>query len=272
MIFLRNRIAQLKSPVVALISFLKAVLVASLLTPVCFVQASDFQIQPTALELNSNVKSGVLSVINNGNKKLNVQISVMEWTQDATGKDVYGETQDIVFFPKIMTVEPEEQRAIRIGLKGRSPLQERTYRIFIEEIPAPKKPSGEKPSEKIIAELTIAFRYAIPIFAKPVRLQERGIVEKLEMSRGAVKASIRNTGSIHIKLLKVKLRGKDTDGKELFSKEIAGWYVLQGMSRSYEAAVPREVCENLAKFEIVAEAENFNINGTLNVQKEMCTQ
>src|SRR5512147_671744 len=234
--------------------------------------ASNFSITPTSLDLSGSVKSGVFSVVNSAEEKLNCQIDLKEWSQDADGKDVYTEARDIVFFPKIMTVEPNEQRAVRIGIKGPPSLKEKTYRLFVEEIPSQKKQSDEKTAGKITAGLTIAFRYATPIFVKPVKPQESGVIEKVDMSKGVAKAAVRNKGNIHFKLLTVTFLGKATDGKELFSKEVAGWYLLHGMSRSFETPVPKEVCANLATIEVNAQAENFTINGTLNVQKKMCTE
>jgi fimbrial chaperone protein len=232
--------------------------------------ASNFSISPTSLELGGAVKSGVFSVINSGEDKLNCQIDVKEWSQDADGKDVYTDAADIVFFPKIMTVEPNEQRAIRIGIKGPPSLLEKTYRLFVEEIPSQKKVTDEKGAGKITAGLTIAFRYAAPIFVKPVRPQESASIEKTEMSKGVVRAIVKNTGNIHVKMLNVTFRGKGADGKELFSREVAGWYILHGLSRPYEAAVPQELCGDLATVVVTAQSENITINGILNVQKKMC--
>lgn len=236
----------------------------------CF--PANFSITPTSLDLSNGAKSGAFSVINSGNDKLNCQIEVKEWGQDADGKDVYTEAKDMVFFPKIMTVGPNEQRAIRIGVKGPPSLQEKTYRLFVEEIPSPKKATDEKSGGKITAGLTIAFRYAIPIFVRPVRQHESGSIEHVAMSKRTIKALIRNTGNIHFKLLGVTFRGKAADGKVLFSQEVAGWYVLHGLSRAYEVNVPGEFCPNLATVELTAQSENFNLNGTLNVHKGMCAQ
>ena len=233
---------------------------------------ANFSITPTSLDLSNGAKSGAFSVINSGNDKLNCQIEVKEWSQDANGKDVYTEARDMVYFPKIMTVNPNEQRAIRIGVKGAPSLQERTYRLFVEEIPSPKKAIDEKSEGKITAGLTIAFRYAIPIFVRPVRQHESGSIEQVDMLKGTIRALVRNTGNIHFKLLGVTFRGKAADGNVLFSQEVAGWYVLQGLSRAYEVNVPRELCANLATIELTAQSENFNLNGTLNVHKGMCTQ
>jgi fimbrial chaperone protein len=167
------------------------------LTPVIGL-AANFSVSPSALELSGSVKSGVFSVVNSGNKKLNCQLEVKDWSQDAAGKDVYTDAKDIVFFPKIMTVAPNDQRAVRIGIKGPPGKRERTYRLFVEEIPSQDRGQAGENAGKITAGLTIAFRYAVPIFVKTFKQQETAIIEKLELSMGVAWAVVKNTGNIHI--------------------------------------------------------------------------
>ena len=50
--------------------------------------SANFSINPTSLVLSGGVKSVAFSVINSGEDKLNCQIDVKEWSQDADGKDV----------------------------------------------------------------------------------------------------------------------------------------------------------------------------------------
>jgi len=234
--------------------------------------ASSYSVTPTSLDLSSSAKSGAFSVLNSGDGQLKCQIDVKEWSQDSEGKDVYTEAKDIVFFPKIMTVEVNEQRAIRIGVKGPPSQKERTYRIFVEEIPSQKKAPDLKAPGKIAAGLTIAFRYAVPIFVMPMKRQESSIIEKIELSKGMARTIIRNTGNVHIKLSTVAFRGKTVDGKELFVNEAGGWYVLNGMSRKYEATVPKEHCGDLAVIEVIARSESSTITGSLHVDAAMCAQ
>ena len=232
--------------------------------------SANFSINPTSLELSGNAKSGVFSVINSGAEKMNCQIELKEWAQDASGKDVYTDTKDIIFFPKIMTVEPNEQRAIRIGFKGPLGAKEKTYRLFVEEIPSQKKAADAQAPGKISAGLTIAFRFATPIFVKPTRPQESGRVESMNMSNGVVGAVIKNTGNVHFKLQNVIFRGTAVDGKELFSQDVSGWYILSGMARRYEVTVPKESCAGLAAIEVIAQAEAIALKEKLTVQRTMC--
>jgi len=251
-------------------------LAASLLFMSVFISpaiAGDFQIQPTTMDMGGSVKSGVFSVINNGSEKIDFQVSVKEWKQDEKGKDVYLDTREIVFFPSVMAVEGNSQRAIRIGLKTPPSAREKTYRLFVQEIPVPKKTPDVKLEGKIQAGLTIAFRFSMPIFVKPLKPQESYVFDKIEMSKGAVKTIVKNTGNVHVKLNAVKFSGKGADGKEIFSKEVTGWYILSGLSLPYQADVPKDVCGKLVTIDVSAQTENGNTNnGTLNVQKNMCSQ
>lgn len=129
---------------------------------------------------------------------------------------------------------------------------------------------GEK--KNIQAGLTIAFRFAMPIFLEPLKPQESYAFDGIEMSKRMLKVSIKNTGNVHIKTRDVQFSGKDADGKEIFSKEVAGWYILSGVTSSYETEVPKEVCGKLVRIEISAQTENSSINGNLNVQKNMCAE
>ncbi len=223
----------------------------------------EFRVAPIKLEFDKGAKSGVITVINEGRERMNLQVAVSEWTQDAEGKDAYTETSDIVFYPKIMTIEAGDQHIIRAGVKGPLPLREKTYRLFIEEIPEPKKAEG--------AKVTIAIRFAPPIFVKPPAETGSGSIEKIDLSNGRLTAVVKNTGNVHVTVTSVTMRGAASDGREVFSREIAGWYLLNGVSRTYATEIPPDVCRTMSRIEIDVKTDKFNLNGKLNVHKEMCS-
>jgi fimbrial chaperone protein len=226
--------------------------------------AAGFQVSPITLALGQGIRSGVFTVTNQDQQKMNFQISISEWTQNAEGKDEYSETADIVFFPKIMTVEAGEQRVIRVGVKGPPPLQEKTYRIFIEQIPTHGKAKG--------VNIAIYFRFAPPIFVKPAMVTVSGTIDGIELTPGKVKAVVKNTGNVHFRISSILVKGIAANGSEVFSKEIEGWYLLNRATRILEAQFPKEKCRDLSSIEIEAKTENFNLNGNLHVQKGMCGQ
>jgi fimbrial chaperone protein len=227
-------------------------------------RAGDFQVSPITLELGQGVNSGVFTVINEGQEKINFQITVSEWTQDGSGQDVYLETKDIVFFPKIMTLEVGEQQVIRVGLKGPRTREEKTYRIFIEQIPSREKSAG--------ANIAVSIRFAPPIFVKPVQIKTSGAIDTIQLARGKIIAVVRNTGNVHFRIASILIRGRSAGGAEVFRQEIAGWYLLHNVARNIETSFPQEKCEELTSVEIEAKTENSNLNGKLDVQRGMCGQ
>ncbi len=257
-------------PMKNVVGFLAALVFLTVLFSYSF--AADFQVQPTTMDLGGKVKSGVFSVINNSNEKIDFQVSVKAWNQDENSKDAYADTNDVVFFPKVMSIDPNSQRAVRIGLKTPSGAREKTYRLFVQEIPTQKKTQDVNINEKVKAGVTIAFRFSMPIFVKPLKPQAIYVIDKIDMSAGKAKAIVKNTGNVHVKLRSVTFSGKAANGKELYSKEVAGWYILNGISSSYEAEIPKDVCGQLAKIDVNARTEDKDISGILNVQKNMCLE
>jgi fimbrial chaperone protein len=228
--------------------------------------AGEFSVSPITMELGPRASSGVFTVANTGREKINFQVSVSEWTQDAAGKDVYTETKDIVFFPRLMALEGGEQRVIRLGLKSPPALREKTYRLFIEEIPLTVKPQADG------TRVTFAIRFAPPIFVRPAQARAEGAIDPIGVARGRISAVVRNTGNVHFRVNGLAIRGRSADGAELFNRETDGGYVLHGAARKIEVSFPPELCDALALVEVEAKTENMNLRGKLDVQKGMCGQ
>jgi len=228
--------------------------------------AGNFRVTPIRLELDRGAKSGAITVINEGTETMNFQVSVSEWTQDDKGKDVYADTADMIFFPKILSVEPRGQRVIRVGTKGPSPVKEKTYRLFIEEIPAPATGQAKQ------STLSIAIRFAPPIFRVPVSPQRSGTIERADVSRGVITAVVKNTGTAHFLISSITARGIAADGSEVFSLDVKGWYLLQGASRTYEITVPLEKCIRASRIDLTVQSDTVTLNRTVDVRAEMCSQ
>src|SRR3972149_10232388 len=121
--------------VIVIVSFLNILFCLFVIPFLAF--SGEFRVTPIRLDFDRGTKSGVVTIVNEGGDKLNVQMKAFEWTQNADGKDQYSETNDIIFFPRIMTLEKGEEKILRAGIKIPATTKEKTYRLFIEEIPEP---------------------------------------------------------------------------------------------------------------------------------------
>ncbi len=224
--------------------------------------SGEFRVTPIRLDFDRGTKSGVITIVNEGKDRLNVQMKAFEWTQNADGKDEYTQTNDIIFFPRIMSLEKSEEKILRAGIKIPATTKEKTYRLFIEEIPEPKKAEG--------VNVAIAIRFGVPIFVKPLKEELKGEIEKVELSKGVLSALIRNKGNTHIIIQSVNIKGKNAKGEETLLKELSGWYLLNGVSRVYTLSVLKESCKDLARLDVEVKTDRFTLNGKLDVDQAMC--
>lgn len=246
-----------------LLFYLTGLSIVFLLCP-CHTLAGDWKVSPIRIDLDKNAKSGVVNIVNEGTERLTVQMKAMEWTQNAEGKDVYTETEDIIFFPKVMTVEAKEDRILRAGIKIPAVAKEKTYRLFVEEIPEPKKSEG--------VNVAIAIRFGVPIFVKPLKAEPKGEIQKIEFSKGLVSATVKNSGNIHFMINTVSIKGRNDKGEEIFAKDVNGWYLLSDVSRIYSTEIPREICRDLASIDVQVVTDKLNLSGKADVDPAMCVQ
>ena len=225
----------------------------------------EFSVDPIRLELGPQIRSGVINVSNEGKANLSFQMQAMEWTQDAKGEDQYSDTQDLVFFPKLMTIEPGKEGVIRIGTKFPVVPREKTYRLFIEELPGSDKPAPSKG-----AQLTVTIRFGAPIFVKPLKIEDGLEVDQVELSQGKLSLIARNTGNEHQMVQGIQLTGTDSQGRQVYALTLADRYLLAGTSKRYSTAIPKDQCAKIAALAIEFKTDKITQNRKLEVDQAMC--
>lgn len=244
-------------------SILKVVFLSVFLfSSVSFCYAGSIKVLPTKVFLGGGKKAEVLKVTNEGDDRVTVQVEAAKWVQGEDGADKYEPTEDIVFFPKIFTVEKGKEWILRVGAKSRKPeTKEAAYRVFLQEIPV------SKPGE---SQLTMALRLSVPVFIKPVKEVKDWSIEKVELSKGMLLVKVKNTGNSHISVSKMKALGLDSSDKEAFKAEESGWYVLPGIVRTFGIKISGNECRNSSVIKLRAEVGEVGKEVKLDVDKDLC--
>lgn len=244
-------------------AFAGTILLAGLLALSPPASAGEFRVTPIRVDLAAGGKgSGVISVINEGVDPISFQIQAREWTQDADGKDVYTETAGLVFFPQLMTAKGGETKVVRVGTKTPPPPHEKSYRLFIEEIPKREEAKG--------AVVRVAFRFGVPIFHLPAVEKKEGVLEEAKVEKGSFSVRIRNTGTVHLKVDEMEVVGKNTAGEEVFREKPSGWYVLVGSSRVQSISIPAEVCARISTLSVSARCEEIILQKEMSAGEGWC--
>ena len=196
---------------------------------------------------------------------MNFQLEAMEWTQDATGKDLYAGTRDLIFFPKIMTLEPGEEGIVRVGIRPGTLTTVKTYRLFIEELPGAKKEPQTSG-----AQINFLIRFGVPIFSAPSQPQDSLDIETLGMRKGAFELAVKNTGNRHQIVKGVQLKGLDAAGNQVYSLDIADRYLLAGTRKSYTSTIGGEQCQKIAVLAVEVKTDRLSEIRKLDVTRAMC--
>ena len=225
-------------------------------------QASAFKVTPVRVTF-SGPSSALLTLKNESDQPLRFQISSFAWSQDPKGEVQLAPTEDIVFFPALLSLNPGEERKVRVAATVAAKEVEKTYRIFFEELPP-----LEKPNASTGAQVKILTKMGIPIFVAPQKGYAEAKIEAARVENGKLAFDVRNSGNVHFGLEGVKLRGTGSNGETLFDQQLGGWYVLAGSPRSYSVEVPAANCSRLKKIVIDAQTDITSIGNAGTITKE----
>ncbi len=179
---------------------------------------STLQVVPVRIELSGRNPNTVLQVVNQGGEPVTVQIHLVGWQQQDTG-DSYSETDDIFISPPIAKIAPHARQVIRIALRNKDLLvYERTYRVFIEEVPGLVKSD--------VAGIHTLLRISVPIYQRPSSPSPvaRPVWAADFTKDGDLRVTVSNTGNIHfvVNAISVAAVGADPVSIQLSQAVLAG--------------------------------------------------
>ena len=219
--------------------------------------AAEFTVSPIRVDMPRGTRSAAVSVANEDTRPLRMQLRLMEWTQDGDGKDVHRDSDDLIYYPRLMTLEPGEKRLVRIGIKAPAgAAAERTYRLYLDELP--------RNEAAAVSGVNFTIRFALPVFVAPAQPSLRGAIESITLKDGKVRVVVGNPGNQTFRIASVGIRGGD------FAAESAGWYLLPGATRVHSFDLPPGVCQGLRRLDVAVKAERLSLEGGLNVDAGMC--
>ncbi len=229
-----------------------------LLCPGARALAGSFNVKPVRIFLDGSHRTGALYIRNESANALSLQLNAVEWTQDREAKDRDRPTDELVFFPRLFTIEKGKKRMIRVGLvKPEAGRRERTFRIYIRELPIS--------SEGKNTQVRVLLRVGVPVFLAPVEERVGGVIEGLKVEECRVVFAVKNTGTVNLRLQKVSVYAYDEAGKQLHLGDIKGWYLLAGVSRRFSIDIPTDVCRRVRKVSIRAGSDKITIDGDARV-------
>jgi fimbrial chaperone protein len=220
--------------------------------------AAEFSVSPIRVQFEPGMRSGVVSIRNADKRPIRFQLQLVEWTQDANGEDVYTPSNNLIYFPRQLTVAPGDRSIVRIGPKGPLSGPEKTYRLRIEELPEAIPESAGS-----VINLTITF--AVPIFLGVTDAKPLAQIAPLQMQDGKLTATVQNTGKSQFRIETLEVTGKDG-----FTQQMGGWYLLAGSSRQYTLNIPPEACRAQQHLNLNVKVGDNQFTSGIDINPSMC--
>jgi len=167
-----------------------------------------------------------------------MQVEAMNWSQPEEGQDLYEATEDVIAVPPIFSLPVGETQTVRVGLLTGQPTDyERSYRLFLTELPPPRDPDAPP-------GLRMRMRVSIPMFAAPLLLDESGSpvepessfrIVGVEEQEELLRVRLHNPGLTHVRVSELAAMA----GFEAQPRPGAG-YVLAGSYHDFLIKVPAD--------------------------------
>jgi fimbrial chaperone protein len=224
--------------------------------------AATFTVDPTQIFLSGRAGSVLLTLRNESTESLRFQLSVFAWSQDASGQMQLEPTEDIVFFPSLLTLKPGETRRVRVGSATTPAAREKTYRIFVEELP---------PVERVTDGVRVLTKMGIPIFVRPAKEVATASLHDLRQQDGTLRFTLTNSGTVHVVPQSIKVRGL-AGSSTAFEQDVNGWYVLAGGRRDFDTAFPKNACAQVTSIEVDVQFGSGMLHERLQTPNGACSR
>ncbi len=236
--------------------------IAALAAPAA--EAATFTVNPTRVLLTSRTASAIVSVRNDSDAPVRLELKLHAWTQTLDGQMQLAPTQDLVVFPTLVTLAPGQQRNVRIGATTPFGTVEKTYRVFLEELPPVAGTGGNG------AAVHMLTRVGIPIFLEPARPAAHASLTDVGLKKGALRFQVRNDGNVFFVPDEVRVRGLSGAGETIVDKTASGWYILAGSAREFVLPFQGPECARIRAFTVDVHVGDATLSGRLEVPGGAC--
>ncbi|WP_296244534.1 MULTISPECIES: molecular chaperone [unclassified Psychrobacter] len=224
------------------------------------VMASGLQVSPISLSLQARENASGLTLSNSGNDKVQAQVRVFEWSQDASG-DKLTPSRSLLASPPMIQLNPNDKQLIRI-IRAKAPPQgagavEAAYRVMVNELPI--KSADQKTG------LQFALSYSLPVFVQPVGVTKTSPQlqwhAQLQPNGNELKLRVSNSGNGHAQLAGLSFTDKSGNSTDI-NPGLLG-YVLPGATMNWTLKVPPSALTAGGTFKVMMNGTQTTPNVTM---------
>jgi len=163
--------------------------------------AGSFSLAPIRIEMDKGRATGVVTLHNDADVPVTIQIEAVAWTQPEDG-DRYVPTHDLIVTPPVFVVPPKSDQIVRVARRPAADTgSEIPYRLFFQEVPDTTPQSG--------TGLRIALRVGVPVFVAAAGAAPDLAFAAEMAADGSVAITAANHGRAHVQVTDFEVRAEN---------------------------------------------------------------
>jgi fimbrial chaperone protein len=227
---------------------------------------ANVAVSPVSLQLTRDTHSALLTITNVGSETVRFSLNTYAWAQSDSGKMELSSTPDIIFFPTLLTLGPGEARNVRLGTELLPSQNEKSYRIFLEELPSPQTSATGNG-----LQIHVLSKIGIPIFLVPDNPKTQAVIAPIVVHKRVLTFSVENTGNVHMVPGSATVEGSDASDKGVFNKQVPLWYILAGGKLNTSVAIPKSACAKIRTISVSIKTGTTSAKRSEPISSGACT-
>ncbi len=232
-------------------------------------QAGPISISPVTVSLTPPARVAQVTIRNPSDQPLRIQVSGFAWTDAPDGSIKMLAAQDIIVFPQLVTIPPLGTQSIRAAIMSAPGAVEKTYRILLDVLP-PLSGAQDRLTAPGV-QLNIRTRFTLPIFQEPIARRLAGQIAGASAKGATVEFTIANSGNMHLGGDEIRIIGRNSAGRVVFSHPFQGWHVLINSRRTFSLDVPQDGCREVRSVTIAPPPEMNVPAKRIDVESGVCS-
>lgn len=225
--------------------------------------AAAFSVSPTRVVLTAQQTSALVTLTNDSERTVRFQLSVVAWDQTTEGQMKMSATSDVLVYPPMVSIAAHDSRRIRVGAVVPAAEVERSFRLFVEELP------DEAELASGVRAVQVRTRMGIPVFLQGAHPTPLPLVEGFALRDGVVELDVLNDGTSFTVLQSVQIRGL-ADGREVFSSTAKGWYLLAKHRQTFRLPLDAAQCAPSKQLVLIATTDAGVVTRAISIAPSAC--
>ncbi len=215
--------------------------------------AQGLMVLPVNVQMGAGQDATTLTVTNKGEDTTAFQVRAYAWSQNA-GTDELLPTDVVRISPPIATIGPRASQVVRIVLRERPHNREATYRLVLDQIPAPAQ----------AGKVQLVLRLSIPIFAQPTTSTNAHVRFHVEHKGEEYTLVADNDGAHHEKVRDALITADN--GFTVSAVTNGSPYILAGATRHWPIVWPQAGTVDTKQLRLTAKEDKGQIQQALIIE------